>query len=217
MIGVQLYGKIFDLAIVGFEGQCPLARNHILGPTALVGSGLVDISEPTSATAPRRFHYISIADVLKLAYIVNQSRTANSLVICFSELFQQILASPPAVAHRADAVKICVGWQQFLSDSIALQLKAQRPIPSPRTYLFKWRKVLQVLVSHKSHIMGIATQVSDPAQCRCDIIDKDHIAILGPQRRQKTQVGAHLATCMRGHEIEHVRCKCYIVLGVKYM
>ena len=170
-----------------------------------MGSELVDISEPTSATAPRRFHYISISDVVKLVYIVDQPRTANSLVICFSELFQKILACPPAVAHRADAVKICVSWQQFLSDSIAFQLKAQRPIPSPRTYLDKWREVFQVLVSHKSHIMGIATQVSDPTQCRCDIIDKAHIAILGPQRRQKAQVGAHLAACMRGHEIEHVR------------
>ena len=77
--------------------------------------------------------------------------------------------------------------------------------------------MLKVARGDERHVMGIALHVAHPFERRLHVVYQYHVAIVCPQRRQKTKVGTQLASGMRGCEARLVGSQSDIVFGIEYV
>ena len=115
-----------------------------------------------------------------------------------------------------------VGRQQMFERRVGTQqLLLYGAVPSPwcnlQVVAHVGRYVLKVGWCDESYVVGVALHVAHPFECSLYVVYQYHVAIVCPQRRQKSKVGAQLASGMRSCETGLVGRKGNVVFGIEYM
>ena len=191
----------------------------------IVGDGLCHIAHTSAAAAPGRLHHASAVLLHSRQCLVFRSAVtafANYAGIGVVKQRQQMFGCKTAAAHVAYLGKAFVGRQQMFERRVGTQqLLLYGAVPSPwcnlQVVAHVGRYVLKVGWCDESYVVGVALHVAHPFECSLYVVYQYHVTIVCPQRRQKSKVGAQLASGMRGCKTGLIGRKGNVVFGIEYM